>query len=310
MSTQLHAVMYHYVRDLPNTPFPRIKGMLTDDFVRQVDALSDRFEMAGLESALAFLDGSYQPSRDLCLLTFDDGVRDHYETAAPILAERGIEGLFFLITGCIADKRVAEVHKNHFLMASLPFDEYRNQFFEALDRLGGQGVRESDSDDAAALRTYVWDEPQIGRFKYFFNFVVDPKLRAGAIAELFESVLGDESSFAEDLYLSWEQAQEMQQTGMTLGGHTDSHRPIAKMPDEQMQADLDSCRRRLEANLLPAPTLPFSYPYGKRDSFNEASVEKLRSQGYDCSFTTEKGANEPGSDVFRLRRVDCKQAPR
>ena len=67
--------MYHYVRDLPKTSFPRIKGMLTSDFQRQLQALQSRYEMATLEIALDFLKGAYSPTRDLCLLTFDDGLK-------------------------------------------------------------------------------------------------------------------------------------------------------------------------------------------------------------------------------------------
>ena len=309
MSAKLHVVMYHYVRDLPRTAFPRIKGMLVDDFVRQVDGLAERFEMAGLESALDFLAGRYEPSRDLCLLTFDDGVREHYDTVTPILAERGIQGLFFLITGCLTDRRVAEVHKSHFLMAALSFDEYRRRFFAALDGWNGERLRESEADAEKACRTYPWDEPATARFKHFFNFVLDPALRARATAELFEAALGRESSFADALYLSWAEAREMQRAGMALGGHTHSHRPIAAMPDPEMRADLDCCRRSLTERLSPQPAWPFSYPYGKSDSFSEAAVEHLRNQGYDCAFTTESGPNQPGADLFRLQRVDCKLAP-
>ena len=98
MSNLLQVIMYHYVRDLPNTRFPRIKAMLTDDFRAQVAQLKARYEMATLESALDFLGGTYRPARDLCLLTFDDGLRDHYTDVLPILAEEQIQGLFFIIT--------------------------------------------------------------------------------------------------------------------------------------------------------------------------------------------------------------------
>ena len=47
----LHVATYHYVRDLPRTRFPQIKGMLLDDFRSQVHALPDMFEMATIESA-------------------------------------------------------------------------------------------------------------------------------------------------------------------------------------------------------------------------------------------------------------------
>lgn len=88
-------VTYHYVRDLPRTALPALKGLLTDDFRKQVDWLCERYEMATLESALAFWHGEYAPPRDLCLITFDDGLQEHYTDVLPILAERKIQGMFF-----------------------------------------------------------------------------------------------------------------------------------------------------------------------------------------------------------------------
>jgi len=69
----LHIVMYHYVRDLPRTDYPRIKGMLLDDFRRQVDDLSEQFEMPSVEACISYLRGGYKPRRDLCLLTLMTG---------------------------------------------------------------------------------------------------------------------------------------------------------------------------------------------------------------------------------------------
>ena len=88
MKASLQVVMYHYIRDLPNTSFPRIKGMLTRDFREQLATLQSRYEMGTLESALDFMRGSYRPSRDLCLLTFDDGLKEHYAEITPILIDQ------------------------------------------------------------------------------------------------------------------------------------------------------------------------------------------------------------------------------
>src|SRR5215472_11211452 len=93
----LRVVMYHYVRDLPRTQFPRLKGILLEDFRHQVNELSSQYEMASVESALDFMTGEYRPRRDLCLLTFDDGLKEHYTDVTPILAEKRIRGVFFLI---------------------------------------------------------------------------------------------------------------------------------------------------------------------------------------------------------------------
>src|ERR1700676_1620118 len=159
-SPVLHIVTYHYVRDLPRTRFPRIKGMLSQDFREQVKELAASFEMTTVESAVAFLQGSYHPSSDLCLLTFDDGLKEHYTEATPILAELGIQGVFHLVTGCLQDQCVAPVHMNHFLMASLPFDLYRGAFLKELDQTA------ENVEAEAARRAYPWDTPEVAEFKY------------------------------------------------------------------------------------------------------------------------------------------------
>src|SRR5436190_22346657 len=65
MSAALEVMMYHYVRDLPNSAFPRLKAMQVENFRAQVEWLRREYEMATLESALAFLRGKYQPKRSL-----------------------------------------------------------------------------------------------------------------------------------------------------------------------------------------------------------------------------------------------------
>ena len=100
----------------------------------------------------------------------------------------------------------------------------------------------------------------------------------------------------------------MQQAGMAIGGHTHTHRPLANLPEAALKEDLARCRELLQARLERQVKWPFSYPYGKKSSYNEAAAERLRKLQFDCAFSTETGPNLPGSDLFQLRRVDCKNA--
>jgi peptidoglycan/xylan/chitin deacetylase (PgdA/CDA1 family) len=95
--------MYHYVRDLPNTSFPKIKGMLTSEFRQQLAALQNHYEIATLESGLDFLRGAYKPARDLTLLTFDDGFKEHSAEVTSMLVDQRTQGLFFIITSCLQE---------------------------------------------------------------------------------------------------------------------------------------------------------------------------------------------------------------
>lgn len=303
--TALHVVMYHYVRDLAQTRYPRLKAMEAIDFRAQVAELAAAYEMCGLDAALDYLAGRYQPRRPLCLLTFDDGVKEHYYEVGAYLSDLNIPGIFFLITDCIENHRVAPVHMNHFLTASLDFAAYRSEF---LERIGPAAARLETVEVAAARRTYIWDDETAAVFKYFFNFLVDAKARDRAVSEMFAAHLGSERDFARELYVSWDEARQMQDGGMILGGHTHRHRPCSALSTAELHADLGECRRLLDDYLKPQPLWPFSYPYGKSDSYTPATVDLLKRLGYHCSFATEPGSNQPGTDLFSIRRVDCKVA--
>ena len=310
MIQSLRVVMYHYVRDLPNTSFPRIKGMLTSDFQQQLAALQNQYEIATLESALDFLQGVYSPSRHLCLLTFDDGLRDHYLEVTPILVDHGVQGLFFIITSCLQEYCLAPVHMNHFLMASLDFELYRQVFLQKLRECVPDVQAYNEIDNTTAQRTYRWDIPEIASFKYLFNFILDPGIRDQVVKTLFEEHIGDEKAFSQTLYLSWAEARQMQTAGMLMGGHSHQHKPLTTLSDKELHWDLSTCQGLLAEHLQPQDLWPFSYPYGKQDSFNDTAVRQLKWLGFSCSFGTEVGVNLLGMDLFALRRIDCKDALR
>lgn len=302
----LRVVMYHYVRELAGSPYPRLNGMPLESFRRQLDDLRARYEMATLESAEAFLAGSYLPSRDLCLLTFDDGLKEHYSDVTPLLSERRIEGVFFLISGCLEEGRMAPVHMNHFLMACLGFPSYCASF---LDKLAGRAPRPAPVNGLAAARTcYPWDAPDVASFKYLFNFVLDPVLRDDVVRRMFEDHVGPEAEFARELYFTWEEARRMQSAGMLIGGHSHRHRPLSRLNAEDLRCELALCRNLLAQKLAPQAWWPFSYPYGKASSFDESVVAELTRLGFNLAFTSEAGVNRRGAACYAIRRLDCKHA--
>jgi peptidoglycan/xylan/chitin deacetylase (PgdA/CDA1 family) len=305
-SRLFRVVVYHYVRDLPATRFPRINGMLASDFRSQVDALAERHEMATLESAMAFVEGRYRPARDLCLLTFDDGLKDHHAEVLPILAERGIQGLFFITTGCVHERMVAPVHMNHFLMASLELDEYYGEVVRCAADLCPAAT--TVVDPAVAGRTYPWDSPKAAAAKYLLNFQLPHAVRDGVLSALFAKHLGDERAFAGQLYLTWDESREMQAEGMVIGGHSHRHTALASLGEAGQCVDLTTCAELLHRHLRPQPLWPFSYPYGWNGAFDDASVRIVRELGFACAFVTEPGPNGAGADPFQLRRIDTRVA--
>jgi peptidoglycan/xylan/chitin deacetylase (PgdA/CDA1 family) len=295
---ELIVVAYHYVRDLPRTRFPKIKALMLDTFRDQVTSLVTRYEMASLEAALAFLRGRYRPTTDLCLLTFDDGLKEHYTDVLPILMRHRVQGLFFPATACL-EGRVASVHKIHFLMAALEFTDYRRAFLARLEKVRPGTLIEVAAEDVA--RAYPWDASEVGALKYLANYGVPPALRDHVIDDLFASYFGDDSSFAKDLYLSWNELREMQTYGMLVGGHSHAHLPLSNLSRHEQETDLARCFSILQQHLKPQAVWPFAYPYGRYD---ESTIQILRELSVACAFTVQAGVNDAGQERFELRRFD------
>src|SRR5438132_4657073 len=116
----LTIVTYHYVRDLPRTRFPEIRGLATGRFEGQLDYLTEHYTFCHPDEVLAAVRGETVLPPNGCLLTFDDGLSDHYTTVFPRLEERGIPAVFFPAARPIPERTMLEVHMIHFVLASVP----------------------------------------------------------------------------------------------------------------------------------------------------------------------------------------------
>ena len=297
---QLAVIVYHYVGEQERSRFPRLKALALDEFVHQVRTLAERYEMATLESALAFLQGRYQPSRSLCLLTFGDGLKGHYRHVLPVLASAELQGVFFPTTSCLGGS-VAAVHKNHCLMATLDFDVYRREFMTRLRTAAPDAP--IAVDEARARSAYPWDLPDVAAFKYLLNYGLPIDVRTRVLDGMFADVVGDEGDVASHFYMDWRELREMQTAGMVIGGHTHRHPPLPSLDPASLGEELSTCASLLRKGLHDQALWPFSYPYG---SWDARTIDAVRASEFDCSFALDGGANTVDQDSFRIRRVDAK----
>ncbi|MBZ5601278.1 MAG: polysaccharide deacetylase family protein [Acidobacteriia bacterium] len=312
MTPVLRIATYHYVRDVAGTEWENLKVLSTAEFARQIDYCAETFEVVSLDRALDFLQGRYAASRDLCLLAFDDGLREHFAIAA-MLRDRNLSAAFFPITSCLDQETVAAVHQNHLLMARLGVRVYRRKFMDRLNDIFPDFPAELPDPEIAA-RTYRWDDRETAEFKYLFNFALPAAVQERVVAAVFRESIGAQAEAARELYLSWSDLKEMRSWGMTIGGHTHTHRALSRLSPAEMKRELATCRRLLDQNLLekdmePQRNWPFSFPFGKRDSYTRETIEELRRLNFHCALTTQDGGNAPGADLFQLRRTDCRDIP-
>lgn len=91
-------LMYHRVLDLSGDRL----SVRPSEFIRQIDYLRARgYRVIPLAQVPSSLKASASPT---VALTFDDGYRDFYENAFPILKERKLPATVFVITGLLEGK--------------------------------------------------------------------------------------------------------------------------------------------------------------------------------------------------------------
>ena len=103
-------------------------------------------------------------------------------------------------------------------------------------------------------------------------------------------------------YLDWEQAGELQASGLIeFGCHTATHRTLRGLPASVLVDETEGAKRTLENRLGSAVTL-FAYPFGSYGSWDAAAVEAVGRAGFAGAFTTVSGPITATSNLLSMKR--------
>ena len=65
-------------------------------FRRHLEVLQETHDVVSLDDALSVLDGTRQAARDVAVITFDDGYRDVYTHAFPVMRDLRVPGVVYV----------------------------------------------------------------------------------------------------------------------------------------------------------------------------------------------------------------------
>lgn len=311
MTQDLTIVMYHYVRDFEQTRFPRIKGLELAGFERQLDHLSDRFEIVTMEDVISAAAGDHELPGKAALLTFDDGYAEHYDLVFPILHDRGLQGSFFPPVAPVVDRTLLDVNRVHFILASA---ESSAQLATAIDDAVAHA---GDAEGLSSVADYRAEWAHPNRFddaetiyvKRMLQTALPEAFRAKLTGQLFARfVTNDETEFAAELYISSSQALEMVDGGMHLGSHGRSHVWLNHADHQTRVAEVEGSMSFLSDIGMPIDDhWVMCYPYG---GWDDGLVELLDQRGCSIGLTTRVDTARIGSDHrLTLPRYDTNDFP-
>lgn len=308
--SRLTIVTYHYVRDLASSPFPRLAALDAARFERQLDHIGEHYAVVGLPQVMTAIAGGMALPEHACLLTFDDGYRDHATVAAPALARRGMTGVFYPTAAAVAERRLLDVNKIQFVLAACAdraalrreldhlIEEHRDAATPSLAEL-----------EAAWCHPGRWDDAETVYVKRLLQQGLQPGLRDMLTDCLFRRhVSADEASFADGLYLDAADMAAMMEAGMAFGSHGTRHQRLPLLDDETLEDDLSHALRFLQdAGVDCASGWSLCYPHGAQDARVRETARRL---GCNMAVTIAAGVADLHTDnPLALPRRDTNELP-
>lgn len=301
----LTIVMYHYVRDVADGPFSGLKVRTRSEFLAQLTMIDAKYAVVRMEDAAAALRGEGRLPDNACLLTFDDGYREHAEFVAPALAARGWQGSFFPVVDAVQRRCVLAANQLHFVLAAgADVDSIVRRVMSAIDDWKGEPrlppATRLYSAHAVASR---FDAPPIVFLKRMLQRELPAGLRAALLEELFaQFVSRSPPAFADELYLSLEHLRQMHEAGMHVGVHGRSHRWLDALDEAEQAAEIDDGLAQLGTIGAPRKDWSMAYPYG---AYNASTLKLLQQRGCAVGLTTRVAIADIAADPpLMLPRMD------
>jgi len=304
----LTIVMYHYVRDVRESKYPKIKGLETTGFVRQLDYLINNFNIIKAEDVIACVKQGKQLPMRSCLLTFDDGYKDHLNKVLPELLKRNIQGSFFPPAKCVLEREILDVNKIHFILACA--DNY-STLVKDLDSLcieHGMTAELLASYKTKFTVPFRYDTSEVMYVKNLLQHALDENIRNIITSKLFQIyVTKSEIDFADDLYLSFDDAKTLLNNGMYVGSHGYRHLWLEKETIESQSSEIDSSLKFLSDIGSKTEDWIMCYPYG---SYNSDTLAILKDRKCSVGLTSKVGMAKVSQDYgLELPRYDTNDFP-
>ncbi len=248
-------------------------------FEMQIVEISKRFKILPLEDFV-----THSGDGRVCSITFDDGWRDNYEFAFPLLKKHGAPATIFLTTGLIGSEKTFWFQRVWDQAVSATRNGLKKEFIGYYGSLA-PSWRPADMGDE-------------GISALFSNLKSLPAEKLESISMEAYGAIGLDRSPERDV-LSWEEVREMSGAGVSFGSHGVNHHILPRLESEMKRREIfESLKMLRDKGVSVSPF--FAYPNGDWD---EESIAFVKEAGYIGAVTTQLGHHQPDTDPFLLRRI-------
>ena len=221
---------------------------------------------------------------EFATIMFDDGYKDNFDYALPILKKHNCKASFYIVSNSITMGKPIWTYQIDELMANsnLPFIQLESEVHQEFKKL--QLGENSNLNFKPYLKTLSQTERQ-------------------TILTEVESKINDVE--LSNKMMSWQQVKELRQAGHGIGSHTANHPLLSTLlsQDEQVQ-ELKQSKKAIE-NKLGGTINTIAYPNG---DYNESTIKAAKQAGYNYGLAVNHQRFNPQNvNQYSIPRVELYQ---
>ena len=276
-----HVLLYHRVNPDNDPFFPATSVKLFDSQMRylaanyRVVALADIIK--GIRQGLGVAPGTIA-------VTFDDGYRDNYVYAHPILRKYDLPATLFAATSYIGTDKL--MWNDKLAMAMKLTTE---------QSISLPGVARASSLTSVPEKLNVLEQI-IEQLKTL------PEPEKQDWVERIVRRLSSKSMKVEPVMLSWPELRRLAHEGWEVGSHTTNHVILTRVPLADAKEEISSSSAVIQQK-LDRPVQLFAYPNGKSGDYDLSIQKFLADSGYIGAVTTDDRLNAQDADLFAIGRT-------
>jgi peptidoglycan/xylan/chitin deacetylase (PgdA/CDA1 family) len=268
-----------------------------ETFEKHMKYIKNNFKILSLSEFVEHFQKRIPFETKSCLITFDDGWKDNFQNAYPILRENGITSIIFLTTDFIGSYKQFWQERLAKLLYSLYDRTLRDKRF--LEKAQKKFQNKED------LEIFIGNDGKDLEDKISVFIAFQKRKESSKIEEEIDFLrqlleMAVEESPNGQRFLNWDEIGIMAEDGIAFGSHGKSHNILLQAERAEILKEILESKVLIE-NKLGKGVISFSYPNG---DFTEDVVAMVKNNGYKVAFGTGNGFVSIDDDPFKLRRIN------
>ena len=282
LQNRFYIISYHMIVDEPNGFYPETS---TRNFEKQIAHLVKNYKVLSLDEIVERVK-TKRSLRRCVAITFDDGFRDNYEIAYPILKKYNVPATIFLTTGYIDSGTAPWFIKFRYIFMKTK-RTHLQLFYNGTTISCHMHTRDEKSAASDKAMAYLKD--------------CHDQDRLPLLDRLCEKLEVNDFQALDNLMLTWDQIKEMAENDISFGAHTVNHPVLSRIPLDKAEYEIVESKKRIEEN-IGKPVTSFAYPFGKKSQYTPQIFSILQKLRFKCAVTTESKPNTHSVNLFELNR--------